>query len=59
MAGEIKRAIAAAHLLKFRFDSADAAVDEPTPYITSSGDCRRPTGVAHAMGVCTAFLEKA
>lgn len=59
MAGGIKHAVAAAHLVKFRFDSAGAAADEPMPTITSGGDCQRPAGAAHAMGVCTAFLEQA
>lgn len=59
MAGGIKHAVAAAHLVKFRFDSAGAAADEPMPTITSGGNCQRPAGAAHAMGVCTAFLEQA
>nr|WP_288356200.1 DNA cytosine methyltransferase [uncultured Pseudomonas sp.] len=59
MAGGIKHAVAAAHLMKFRFDSAGAAADEPMPTITSGGNCQRPAGAAHAMGVCTAFLEQA
>lgn len=52
-------AIAMAHLVKFRFDSAGTAADEPMPTITSGGNCQRPAGAAHAMGVCTAFLEQA
>lgn len=52
-------AIAMAHLVKFRFDSAGAAADEPMPTITAGGNCQRPAGAAHAMGVCTAFLEQA
>jgi len=59
MAGGIKHAVAAAHLVKFRFDSAGAAADEPMPTITSGGNCQRPAGAAHAMGICTAFLEQA
>ena len=59
MAGGIKHAVAAAHLVKFRFDSAGAAADEPMPTITSGGDCQSPAGAVHAMGVCTAFLEQA
>jgi len=51
--------VAMAHLVKFRFDSAGAAADEPMPTITSGGNCQRPAGAAHAMGVCTAFLEQA
>lgn len=59
MASGIKHAVAAAHLVKFCFDSAGAAADEPMPTITGGGDCQRPAGAAHAMGVCTAFLEQA
>lgn len=53
------RALAAAHLVKFRFDSAGAPIDEPTPTITSGGNYKRPAGAAHAMGICTAFIEQA
>ena len=59
VAGGIKHAVAAAHLVKFRFDSAGAAADEPMPTITSGGDCQRPAGAAHAMGIATAFIEQA
>jgi len=51
--------VAMAHLVKFRFNSAGAAAGEPMPTITSGGNCQRPAGAAHAMGVCTAFLEQA
>jgi DNA (cytosine-5)-methyltransferase 1 len=51
--------VAMAHLVKFRFDSAGTAADAPMPTITSGGNCQRPAGAAHAMGVCTAFLEQA
>ena len=53
------RALAAAHLVKFRFDSAGAPINEPTPTITSGGNYKRPAGAAHAMGICTAFIEQA
>lgn len=53
------RALAAAHLVKFRFDSAEAPINEPTPTITSGGEYKRPAGAAHAMGICTAFIEQA
>lgn len=59
VAGGIKHAVAAAHLVKFRYDSAGAAADEPTPTITSGGNCQRPAGAAHAMGIATAFIEQA
>ena len=51
-------AIAAAHLVKFRFDDAGKALDEPLPTITSGGNYQRPAGAAHAMGVCTAVMAQ-
>jgi DNA (cytosine-5)-methyltransferase 1 len=52
------RALAAAHLVKFRFDDAGKALDEPMPTITSGGNYQRPAGAAHAMGVCTAVMAQ-
>ncbi len=52
------RALAAAHLVKFRFDDAGKALDEPLPTITSGGNYQRPAGAAHAMGVCTAVMAQ-
>lgn len=52
------RAIAAAHLVKFRFDDAGKALDEPLPTITSGGNYQRPAGVAHAMGISTVFMAQ-
>lgn len=51
--------LAAAHLVKFRFDDAGKALDEPVPTITSGGNYQRPAGAAHAMGICTALIEQA
>lgn len=51
-------AIAAAHLVKFRFDDAGKALGEPLPTITSGGNYQRPAGAAHAMGVCTAVMAQ-
>ncbi|MEX5353193.1 DNA cytosine methyltransferase [Pseudomonas juntendi] len=51
--------MAAAHLVKFRFNSEGAAITDPVPTITSGGNYKRPAGAAHAMGVCTAFIEQA
>ncbi len=51
--------MAAAHLVKFRFNSDGAPITEPVPTITSGGNYKRPAGAAHAMGVCTAFIEQA
>ncbi|GAB5336315.1 DNA cytosine methyltransferase [Pseudomonas fluorescens] len=50
--------IAAAHLVKFRFDDAGKALDEPLPTITSGGNYQRPAGAAHAMGISTVFMAQ-
>ena len=52
-------ALATAHLVKFRGESAGVPVDAPMPVITSGAGAARPAGAAHAMGVITAFLEQA
>lgn len=52
------RAIAAAHLVKFRFNDAGKALDEPPPTITSGGNYQRPAGAAHAMGISTVFMAQ-
>lgn len=59
VAGGVKHALAAAHLVKFRFNSEGSAITDPAPTITSGGNYKRPAGAAHAMGVCTAFIEQA
>ena len=51
--------MAAAHLVKFRFNSDGSPITDPVPTITSGGNYKRPAGAAHAMGVCTAFIEQA
>ncbi|HBO9411169.1 TPA: DNA cytosine methyltransferase [Pseudomonas aeruginosa] len=56
VAGGIKHAGAAAHLVKFRFDATGAPVDQPMPTITSGGECKRPAGAAHALGLGSAVL---
>ncbi|RMV39703.1 DNA cytosine methyltransferase [Pseudomonas syringae group genomosp. 3] len=58
MASGGKYAIAAAHLVKFRFDDSGKALDEPLPTITSGGNYQRPAGAAHAMGVSTVFMSQ-
>ncbi|MFL6873834.1 DNA cytosine methyltransferase [Pseudomonas marginalis] len=50
--------IASAHLVKFRFNDAGKALDEPLPTITSGGNYQRPAGAAHAMGVSTVFMAQ-
>jgi DNA (cytosine-5)-methyltransferase 1 len=52
-------AVVAAHLVKFRGESAGSAATDPMPTITSGAGAARPAGAAHAMGVLTAFLEQA
>ncbi|ABY99352.1 DNA cytosine methyltransferase [Pseudomonas sp. SbB1] len=52
-------ALASAHLVKFRFNSEGSSITDPVPTITSGGNYKRPAGAAHAMGVCTAFIEQA
>ncbi|OPA88757.1 DNA cytosine methyltransferase [Pseudomonas fluorescens] len=58
VAGGVKHALAAAHLVKFRFNDAGKALDEPLPTITSGGNYQRPTGAAHAMGISTVFVAQ-
>jgi DNA (cytosine-5)-methyltransferase 1 len=45
-------------LVKFRFNSLGARVDQPVPVITSGGASKRPAGAAHALGLATAFLAQ-
>ncbi|WP_457961165.1 DNA cytosine methyltransferase [Pseudomonas aeruginosa] len=54
--GGIKHAVAAAHLVKFRFDATGAPVDQPMPTNTSGGECKRPAGAAHVLGLASAVL---
>lgn len=56
VAGGVKHAVAAAHLVKFRFDDEGKPLDEPLPTITSGGNYQRPAGAAHAMGISIANL---
>ncbi|NNB54188.1 DNA cytosine methyltransferase [Pseudomonas fragi] len=58
VAGGVKHAMAAAHLVKFRFTDEGKALDEPLPTITSGGNYKRPAGAAHAMGVSTVFMAQ-
>lgn len=52
-------ALVAAHIAKFRFDSAGSAADAPLHTITAGGAMKRDAGAAHAMGVVTAYMEQA
>lgn len=49
-------AAAAPYLAKFRFDSAGASLNDPLPTVTAGGDCARPAGAAHAMGLVVPTL---
>lgn len=59
VAGGVKHAVAATHLVKFRGDSIGTSATEPVPTITSGAGAARPAGAAHALCVATAFLEQA
>jgi len=58
VAGGVKHAIAAAHLVKFRFSNEGKALDKPLPTIASGGNYKRPAGAAHAMGISTVFMAQ-
>jgi len=58
VAGGVKHALAAAHLVKFRFNDTGKALDEPLPTVTSGGNYQRPAGAAHAMGISTVFMAQ-
>lgn len=58
MASGGKYAVAAAHLVKFRFADEGKALNEPLPTITSGGNYQRPAGAAHAMGISTVFMAQ-
>ncbi|WP_035884198.1 DNA cytosine methyltransferase [Cupriavidus metallidurans] len=53
------RRLAAAHLVKFRFDSAGLELSKPLPVITAGGNGKgRPAGAAHALGLSTLYLAQ-
>ncbi|WP_353080060.1 DNA cytosine methyltransferase [Stenotrophomonas sepilia] len=56
VAGGVKHAVAAPHLVKFRGDSIGPPATEPVPTITSGAGAARPAGAAHALGVAAASL---
>ncbi|NWF33141.1 DNA methyltransferase [Stenotrophomonas sp. SAM-B] len=56
VAGGIKHAIAAPHLVKFQGDSIGTPVTDPVPTITSGAGAARPAGAAHALGIAAASL---
>ena len=56
VAGGVKHAVAAPHLVKFRGDSIGTPASDPVPTITSGAGAARPAGAAHALGVAAASL---
>lgn len=56
VAGGVKHAVAAPHLVKFRGDSVGTPVTDPVPTITSGAGAARPAGAAHALGLSSASL---
>lgn len=56
VAGGVKHAVAAPHLVKLRGDSIGTPATEPVPTITSGAGAARPAGAAHALGVSAATL---
>lgn len=56
VAGGVKHAVSAPHLVKFRGNSIGTAATEPVPTITSGAGAARPAGAAHALGVAAASL---
>ncbi|KVG03165.1 DNA methyltransferase [Burkholderia vietnamiensis] len=51
-----EQAFVAAHITKFRANSTGSAADTPLHTVTAGGDCARPAGAAHAMGIVAATL---
>ncbi|SDH41973.1 MULTISPECIES: DNA cytosine methyltransferase [unclassified Duganella] len=56
VAGGGKHALMAAHITKFNSGSVGHGMDEPLATITSGGNCSRPAGAAHGIGLVTASL---
>lgn len=53
-----EQALVTAHITKFRANSVGSAADAPLHTVTAGGDCARPAGAAHAMGIVAATLVK-
>lgn len=49
-------AVCVPHVTKFRANSVGSAADTPLHTVTAGGDCARPAGAAHAMGLVSATL---
>ncbi len=56
VAGGVKHAVSAAHLVKFRGNSIGSPATQPVPTITSGAGAARPAGAAHALGLASASL---
>ncbi|MBA0348366.1 DNA cytosine methyltransferase [Stenotrophomonas maltophilia] len=56
VAGGVKHAVTAPHLVKFRGESIGTPATAPVPTITSGAGAARPAGAAHALGVAAASL---
>ena len=48
--------LCAPHITKFRGNSVGSGAGEPLHTVTGGGDCKRPAGAAHAMGVVSACM---
>ncbi|WP_175788140.1 DNA cytosine methyltransferase [Burkholderia cenocepacia] len=56
MAGAPRFGVIVPHVTKFRANSIGSAADAPLHTVTAGGDCVRPAGAAHAMGIVAATL---
>lgn len=58
MAGAPRFGVVVPHVTKFHANSVGSAADAPLHTVAAGGDCARPAGAAHAMGVVAATLVK-
>ncbi len=59
VAGGVKHAVAAPHLVKFRGDNIGTPITAPVPTITSGAGAKRPAGAAHALGIAAPVMVQA
>lgn len=50
------RSLVAPVVVKFRHDSIGQSVADPLPTITAGGNCKRPAGAPHALGIASAYI---
>ena len=50
------RSLVAPVIVKFRHDSIGQSVTDPLPTITAGGNCKRPAGAPHALGIASAYM---